>query len=197
MIANLRFNISDNKISYLIQVPSKNHNKNCYSEEIVCPKLSTLALSRNALDTVEQFGIVSNKLRILYLSYNKIDKLNGLDDLRNLSRLHLRGNQISNLDGFTDNLTNLTYLNLRDNQLSDVEELNKLVCLKSLKTLVVSDNSFSKNSIRSKVLKSLPWLERIDKGTISPAERWHGKSRGEEENDEENDEEEEEEEEEE
>lgn len=88
-------------------------------------------------------------------------------------------------------------IHFRDNQLSDVEELNKLVCLKSLKTLVVSDNSFSKNSIRSKVLKSLPWLERIDKGTISPAERWHGKSRGEEENDEENDEEEEEEEEEE
>jgi len=60
---------------------------------------------------------------------------------------------------------------------------------------VISDNSFSKNSIRSKVLKSLPWLERIDKATVSPAERRHGKvSHGEEENDEENDEEEEEEE---
>ncbi|KAL4131742.1 hypothetical protein QTP88_009014 [Uroleucon formosanum] len=178
MITNLSFNISDNNISYLTQVPNKNHNKNCCSEEIVCPKLSTLALSRNALDTVEQFVIVSNKLRILYLSYNKIDKLNGLDDLRNLSRLHLRSNQISNLDGFTDNLTNLSYLNLRDNRLSNVKELKKLACLKSLKTLVVSDNIFSKKSIRSKVLKLLPWLKRIDKGTpqLCVAEqeiRWH------------------------
>jgi len=54
----------------------------------------------------------------------------------------------------------------------------------------VSDNSFSKKSIRSKVLKSLPWLERIDKRTVSPAERWHGKSHGEEENEEEEEEEE-------
>jgi len=47
------------------------------------------------------------------------------------------------------------------------------------------------------VLKLLPWLERIDKGTVSPAERSHGKLHGEEENEEENEEEEEEEEEEE
>lgn len=59
----------------------------------------------------------------------------------------------------------------RENRLSDVKELNKLTCLKSLKTLVVSDNDFSKISIRSKVLKLLPWLERVDKETVSKAER--------------------------
>lgn len=37
----------------------------------------------------------------------------------------------------------------------------------------MSDNSFSKTSIRSKVLKLLPWLERIDKGTVSYDERSH------------------------
>ncbi|KAL5244510.1 hypothetical protein ACI65C_011920 [Semiaphis heraclei] len=183
--------LNDNKISYLTQKPSKNHDKNYFSDEVVCPNLTTLALSRNALDTVEQFVIVSNKLRILYLSYNKIGELNGLDNLRNLSRLHLRGNQISNLDGFTDNLMNLSYLNLRENRLSDVKELNKLACLKSLKTLVVSGNSFSENSIRSKVLKLLPWLERIDKGTVSSAERSHGMLNGYEQNEDEQYEEEE------
>jgi len=83
----------------------------------------------------------------------------------------------------------------RENQLSDVKELNKLACLKSLKTLVVSDNSFSVNSIRptirSKVLKLLPWLERVDKGTVSPAEceseRSDEKSHGNEENEDEED----------
>ncbi|XP_025208531.1 leucine-rich repeat-containing protein 23-like [Melanaphis sacchari] len=163
--------LNDNKISYLIQVPSQNYNKNYCNKEIACPNLSTLALSRNALDTVEEFLVLSNKLRILYLSYNKIGKLNGLGDLQNLSRLHLRGNQITNLDGFTDNLKYLSYLNLRENHLSDVEELKKLACLKSLKTLVVLDNNFSKVSIRSKILKLLPWLDRVDKGTVSKSER--------------------------
>lgn len=66
-VINLRFNILDNKISYLTQKPSKNRDKNYFSDEVVCPNLTTLALSRNVLDTVEQFVIVSNKLRILYL----------------------------------------------------------------------------------------------------------------------------------
>lgn len=61
------FNITDNKISYLTQVPGKNHSKNYCDKEIVCPNLSTLALSRNALDSVEQFVIVSTTLRTLYL----------------------------------------------------------------------------------------------------------------------------------
>jgi len=79
----------------------------------------------------------------------------------------------------------------RENHLSDIKELSKLVCLKSLKTLVVSDNSFNKNAIRSQVLKLLPWLERVDKGTVSSAERSHEKLNGYEENEYEQDEEEE------
>jgi len=41
------------------------------------------------------------------------------------------------------------------------------------------------------VLKLLPWLERIDKGTVSSAERSHGKLNGYEENEDEQIEEEE------
>uniref|UniRef100_A0A2S2R7F7 Leucine-rich repeat-containing protein 23 n=1 Tax=Sipha flava TaxID=143950 RepID=A0A2S2R7F7_9HEMI len=167
--------LNDNVISHLIQNPDENFDGE-YCSEIDCPNLSTLALSRNALETIEQFMFVSIKLRVLYLSYNKIDKLKGLEHLSNLSHLHLRGNQISSLDGFTDNLKHLSYLNLRENLLHDMDELTKLVCLKSLKTLVVSHNSFRKNprSIAKKVLKLLPWLERIDKGTVSTVQSDNG-----------------------
>lgn len=66
-------------------------------------------------------------------------------------------------------------IEIRENRLSDVKELNKLVCLISLKTLVLSGNSFGQNSIepttvRSTVLKLLHWLERVDKKNVSPTE---------------------------
>lgn len=69
IVISLRFNISDNNISSLFQVSSRKYNKNYCNEEIACPNLSTLALSRNALDTVEEFVILSNQLRILYLVF--------------------------------------------------------------------------------------------------------------------------------
>lgn len=64
----------------------------------------------------------------------------------------------------------------RENLLHDTNELIKLVCLKSLKTLVVLDNDFGRNPrrIAVKVLKLLPWLERIDKETVSSVQSGHG-----------------------
>jgi len=54
--------------------------------------------------------------------------------------------------------------------LHDVNELLKLVCLKSLKTLVVSQNEFNRIALKSIVLKRLPWLERIDKETVNESD---------------------------
>lgn len=58
--------IIDNKIDYLFQKPSKNFDGN-YCNEIDCPNLSILALSKNGFTSIEQFMGVSIKLRILYL----------------------------------------------------------------------------------------------------------------------------------
>ena len=44
---------------------------------------------------------------------NQITKLEGLHNLQNLATLHLRENQLDNLDGFSDEMANLQYINLR------------------------------------------------------------------------------------
>lgn len=60
----------------------------------------------------------------------------------------------------------------RENRLNDINELIKLTCLKSLKTLVVSNNDFDDSPItfKPKVLKLLPWLKRINKDLVSASE---------------------------
>lgn len=62
--------------------------------------------------------------------------------------------------------------NFRENHLKDTNEIIKLTCLKSLKTLILSYNDFNDNPItlRPKVLKMLPWLKRIDKKSVSVSE---------------------------
>ena len=42
-----------------------------------------------------------------------ITRIEGLDGLPHLATLHMRDNQLENLDGLTDALTNLQYVNLR------------------------------------------------------------------------------------
>ena len=44
---------------------------------------------------------------------NEITSLKGMDQLENLTVLHLRENQIQTLDGFSENLKHLKYINLR------------------------------------------------------------------------------------
>lgn len=57
--------------------------------------------------------------------------------------------------------------------------MNKLSCLKSLKVLALAHNDFKRDptiktsgdfTLRSIVLKKLPWLERIDKGPVTVSE---------------------------
>lgn len=61
-------------------------------------------------------------------------------------------------------------MDCRENRLRDVNELDKLVCLKSLKTLSVARNQFGPIAVKLNVLMRLPWLERVDKETVSQAE---------------------------
>jgi len=44
---------------------------------------------------------------------NEIASIGGIDQLENLTVLHLRENQIQTLDGFSKNLQHLKYINLR------------------------------------------------------------------------------------
>ena len=75
------------------------------------PRLTQLELKANKLTSTAGVHIV--ELKKLYLGDNMITKIEDLGRLRNLMILHLRNNNLSNLDGFTENLRQLQYLNLR------------------------------------------------------------------------------------
>ena len=51
---------------------------------------------------------------------NQITTIEGLDGLEKLQKLHIRDNQISNLDGFSENLKSLQYINMRYMWTSDM-----------------------------------------------------------------------------
>nr|XP_019609911.1 PREDICTED: leucine-rich repeat-containing protein 23 isoform X2 [Rhinolophus sinicus] len=73
--------------------------------------LHTLELRGNKLEST--LGINLPKLKNLFLAQNMLKKVEGLENLRNLTTLHLRDNHIETLSGFSREMQSLQYLNLR------------------------------------------------------------------------------------
>lgn len=90
--------------------------------------------------------------------------MEGLENLSNLTTLHLRDNQIETLDGFSKEMKSLQYLNLRSNMISDLAELAKLRDLPKLRALVLLDNPCAdETDYRQEALVQIAHLERLDK----------------------------------
>lgn len=93
--------------------------------------------------------------------------------------LHLRSNQLANLDGFSNQCLQLNYINLRDNKISNISELAKLSCLRGLQTLIILENPFLRKiredeegkKYRRIVLMMIPNLIKIDKIFVEKRER--------------------------
>lgn len=93
--------------------------------------------------------------------------------------LHLRSNQLANLDGFSNQCLQLKYINLRDNKISNISELAKLSCLRCLQTLIILENPFlrkiredeERKRYRRIVLMMIPNLIKIDKIFVEKRER--------------------------
>ncbi|XP_003777999.3 leucine-rich repeat-containing protein 23 isoform X2 [Pongo abelii] len=123
-----------NELPYL-QIASFAYNQITDTEGISHPRLETLNLKGNSIHTVtgldpqklislhtvelrgnqleSMLGINLPKLKNLYLAQNMLKKVEGLEDLSNLTTLHLRDNQIDTLSGFSREMKSLQYLNLR------------------------------------------------------------------------------------
>ncbi|XP_058414894.1 leucine-rich repeat-containing protein 23 [Diceros bicornis minor] len=132
--------------------------------------LHTLELRGNQLDST--LGINLPKLKNLFLAQNMLKKVEGLENLTNLTTLHLRDNQIETLSGFSKEMKSLQYLNLRGNMLTDLRELAKLRDLPKLRALVLLDNPCTdKNDYRQEALVQMAHLERLDKDFFEEEER--------------------------
>ncbi|KAM7532764.1 hypothetical protein Aperf_G00000129668 [Anoplocephala perfoliata] len=99
----------------------------------------------------------------LILTLNPFGSRMGL--LPNLVILHLRGNAIKSLIGFTrEAFTSLKYLNLRDNQIKTLEDLENLRELVSLEHIVLTGNKVEKaKRFFIEILVLNMNLRRIDK----------------------------------
>nr|XP_045374612.1 leucine-rich repeat-containing protein 23 isoform X2 [Camelus bactrianus] len=132
--------------------------------------LHTLELRGNQLDST--LGINLPKLKNLFLAQNMLKKVEGLENLRNLTTLHLRDNQIETLSGFSKEMKSLQYLNLRGNMVTDLRELAQLRDLPKLRALVLLDNPCTdENDYRQEALVQIAQLERLDKDFYDEEER--------------------------
>ncbi|XP_045410399.1 leucine-rich repeat-containing protein 23 isoform X1 [Lemur catta] len=124
--------------------------------------LHTLELRGNQLEST--LGINLPKLKNLYLAQNLLKKVEGLENLSNLTTLHLRDNHIETLSGFSGEMKSLQYLNLRGNMVTDLGELAKLRDLPKLRALVLLDNPCTdETDYRQEALVQMAHLERLDK----------------------------------
>lgn len=138
-------------------------------------------------------GICCPNLVHLFLAENRIERIEDLEFLVNLKTLHLRSNELTNLDGFSKECRSLNYVNLRDNKLAKISELRKLCCLPNLEIIIVLENPFLKTDVEHKkeeqerqrqqqrkyrliILTMLSKLKRIDKDHVSHQERNEAKT---------------------
>ncbi|KAF6339845.1 leucine rich repeat containing 23 [Rhinolophus ferrumequinum] len=132
--------------------------------------LHTLELRGNKLEST--MGINLPKLKNLFLAQNMLKKVEGLENLRNLTTLHLRDNHIETLSGFSREMQSLQYLNLRGNMITNLREFTKLQDLPKLRALVLLDNPCTdEHDYRQEALVQMAHLERLDKDFYEEEDR--------------------------
>jgi len=177
-----------------LQVASFNNNKITTTEGVNHPMLEHLSLNNNEITKVTGLdaqklsrlhsleirgnkltttdGIYLPNLKNLFVGANTIKQLEGLDRLTSVTTLHLRDNQLTQLDGFSEENKLLQYINMRGNNVTDIKEVKKLACIPMLRALVLSENpSAEEDDYRVEVLIALRKLERLDKEEYTPDER--------------------------
>ncbi|KAL7988459.1 hypothetical protein Chor_007378 [Crotalus horridus] len=154
---------------------ANNHIKDC--DGICHPRLVSLNLRGNAIEVLSGLNpnILSN-LHTVELRGNSLKSTAGIY-LPKLKNLYLGQNAISHLEDL-ENLEQLTTLHLRDNLIevgnavAQVQELEKLQVLPMLRALVLLENPCSDEAeYRLEALVLLPHLERLDKDFFEEEER--------------------------
>ncbi|XP_011810745.1 PREDICTED: leucine-rich repeat-containing protein 23 [Colobus angolensis palliatus] len=153
-----------NELPYL-QIASFAYNQITDTEGISHPRLETLNLKGGTLD-------YHTTCPRALAAQNMLKKVESLEDLSNLTTLHLRDNQIDTLSGFSREMKSLQYLNLRGNMVANLGELAKLRDLPKLRALVLLDNPCTEETnYRQEALVQMPYLERLDKEFYEEEER--------------------------
>ncbi|KAJ8400890.1 hypothetical protein AAFF_G00392440 [Aldrovandia affinis] len=119
--------------------------------------LTTLDMSHNHINCIDESVKLIPKVEFLDLSYNELSRVEHLQHLYNLIHLDLSYNKMTVLDGVHTKLGNIKTLNLAGNQLESLSGLNKLYCLVNLD---LSNNKLSQFE-EIKNIGALPCLEKL------------------------------------
>ncbi|KAJ8258486.1 hypothetical protein COCON_G00174980 [Conger conger] len=119
--------------------------------------LTTLDMSHNHINCIDESVKLIPKVEFLDLSYNELSRVENLQHLYNLIHLDLSYNKLTVLEGVHTKLGNIKTLNLAGNQLESLSGLNKLY---SLVNLDLSNNKLSQFE-EIKHIGMLPCLEKL------------------------------------
>ncbi|KAG5835863.1 hypothetical protein ANANG_G00248520 [Anguilla anguilla] len=119
--------------------------------------LTTLDMSHNHINCIDESVKLIPKVEFLDLSYNELSRVENLQHLYNLIHLDMSYNKLTVLEGVHTKLGNIKTLNLAGNQLESLSGLNKLY---SLVNLDLSNNKLSQFE-EIKPIGMLPCLEKL------------------------------------
>ncbi|TXT64746.1 MAG: hypothetical protein BAJALOKI3v1_170032 [Promethearchaeota archaeon] len=100
------------------------------------------------------FEVIDNKLSLRNQNISDISEINGLENLSNLKKLDLSGNNITEIKNL-GHLKNLEMLNLANNNIAEIKNLDDL---RNLKVLILSHNKIA----QARGLNNLNNLEMIN-----------------------------------
>ena len=134
-----------------------------------CRSLLELILSNNKIEKIE--GLENLRLRHLSLSCNLINQIENLETVVLLQDVDLSGNNIFGLSGFTSK-HHLHSLNMANNHVTDMEEIQHLVSIKSLRILDLTNNPIMEaEDYRKSVIFAMQHLKQLDQILITVEEK--------------------------
>lgn len=102
--------------------------------------LTNIDMRLNKIENIDNIEQAPN-VKEIYAAENSFKGITVFKDMKNLEKLHLRKNQISNFaDVNSGYLLNVRYLNLRENLVATLEDLRPIVYLERLNKLSFSSN---------------------------------------------------------
>ena len=155
--------------THLIKLHVDHNNISKIEGLLSCRSLMVLTLSNNKIEKIE--GLDNLRLRHLSLSCNLLGQIENLESVVLLQDVDLSGNNIFGLSGFSSK-HRLYSLNMADNHVSDMEEIQHLVPIKSLRILNFLNNPIVQaEDYRKSVIFSMQHLKELDQQAISAEEK--------------------------
>lgn len=152
------------KVDFLeLQVDAISGNQGVEGLGEMLPNLRQLRLNQSAIPSLRDLGTGLSRLRVLWLCRSSLQDLGGITAMPVLEELYISFNDVQELGPLCTH-ESLQVLDLEGNQVEDLEEIESLQGIPTLRELTFSSNPVCKSEAfsRAHVLCALPQLEVLD-----------------------------------